>query len=165
MHAADVGDTRDQAIVDEIRRVVGRQGLFERTGDSLEWKAQDATGGTFVTVSRVDDETRVRVIGIRNDAAITVFSLMGAAGFLTAVILLKTTGLGDGFLPIPTLACTALATWAGARAIWSRISSGWTRRLRATADALGEFIGRTGSDEDTVPAELPARALSREGAS
>jgi len=150
--AADVGDARDQAIIDEIRRFMGRHGVFRRAGDSLEWKAQDGFGGTFVTVSRVDGETRVRVIGVRTEAAIALFSLAGTAGLITAAILLKKTGLGDGPLAIPTLVTTALATWAGARAIWSRISSGWTRRLRATAEAIGSLLGHPGPDR------LPARA-------
>lgn len=154
-HTADVGDARDQAIIDEIRRVVGRHGVFRRTADSLEWKAQDAFGGTFVTVSRVDDETRVRVIGIRNEAAMTVFSLAGGLGLAAGAILLKTTWLGDGLLIIPSITGLALATWGTARAIWSRISSGWSRRLRETRDAVSDLLSRSAA---TLPENAPTGA-------
>lgn len=142
VHAGDVGASRDQAIIDEIRRVVGRHGRIRQTENSLEWQARDAFGGTFVTVSRVDEETRVRVIGVRNDAAITVFSLAGAAGLVAGILLVSSTGLGEGAMAVPTIAGVALATWGSARLLWSRISAGWSRRLRATVEAVSGVLER-----------------------
>ncbi len=131
---------RTQAMIDEIRTVMGRHGRVAEVADALEWQARDAGGGTFVSVSRVGHETRARVIGIRTEACVTVYMVFGCVALLGSIAAGR---LLIGFGAAGSLLGAVLVTgsaWLGARALWTRIARRWDRRLRLLLRSVVEVL-------------------------
>ena len=137
-----------QAVIDEIRRITGRHGRASQVADAIEWHGKDQLGSTSVSVSRVGQETRVRVIANRSDAAAVLYTL-GAIG---AVIGAGAAGAAVSPLGAAVVAPTVIgvlgASWLSLRTFWSRYARRWDERIRSTLGSVVHVLRETGDEID-----------------
>ena len=71
-------------LLDVIRHEFARQGIVEEVLGDLEWKAQSAMGGRYVSIRSEGDQTRIRVLGNYRDSLMV--STLGMGPILAASI-------------------------------------------------------------------------------
>ena len=137
-------------VLEEVRRITGRQGVVNGVLDALEWRAAGPLGATYVTVRQRNDEVRVTVLSNRTDAKITIYMMSGLAGMAVGAVTLA--AIHNAGAPIAALG--SLATGIGAalaigRTIWSTNA----RRFREHIDRLynGVMLQITKIRETTPP--------------
>jgi hypothetical protein len=122
-------------LLEEVRRVTGRQGVVHGVLDALEWRAAGALGATYVTVRQRADEVRVTVLSNRFDGKFTTYLMSGISGLLVGVGL---AAFINDIVPLGTagtvgvINASLLAGLAAGRSIWSATA----RHFRAQADRL-----------------------------
>ena len=130
-----------------IRGAMGRQGVVTAELGALSWKAQDAFGGRYVTVSSAEGTTRIEALGNFRDGALVTAAGGGSVGMALTALVLKGVGalaaLG-GAAPLALAAGATLPAWLMYRR--------WYRREDA---ALREAVARI-SAEVGARARLPA---------
>lgn len=145
--AGTVRPDQREGIVLAIRRAMGRHGVVTQTADGVEWKARDATGGRYVTVSTSSGGTVVR--GLGNFRDIIGFAV-GAVGFITffgTLILLKKLGApGLGLAPLLTL-----GSWFTGRLFWRRKFRDEQRALDAAVNDVSRYLEATDEPPPTLP--------------
>lgn len=105
-----------EGVVLAIRRAMGRHGVVTQTADGVEWKARDAAGGRYVTVTTTGDKTVVRGLGNFRDAIAFATGAIAFVTFFGTLILLKKLGvIGLGVAPL-----LPLMTWLPIRLWWRR---------------------------------------------
>ncbi len=129
-----------QAIIDEIRRVTGQHGKITQVADSIEWFGKDAMGGSFVSVSSVGNETRIRAMGNRTEGALLVYTLAGTAALFGAMLAGDLLGPFGVEAVIPGVSAVIGGAYLSARAIWSRHVRKWDQRLRGMVGAVAGIV-------------------------
>jgi len=130
-----------------IRGAMGRYGVATQTEDGVEWKAQDAVGGRYVTVSTAGDRTVVRGLGNFRDAIGLTALATGVTTFFVSVILTKMYGiLGLGLAPL-----AGLATWLPARLFWRRRFAAEQRALDAAVNDASQYLEATNQEQQALP--------------
>jgi hypothetical protein len=121
-------------LLEEVRRITGRQGVVRGVLDALEWRAAGPLGATYVTVRQRHDEVRVTVLSNRFDAKATIYLLSGSGGLVLGLLL--TAIFGVEALSAPGIAgvigSSALSAYVVGRAFWSVTA----RHFRAQVDRL-----------------------------
>lgn len=102
-----------------IRGILGRQGVLEPGDDSLEWRARDAFGGRYVSVTPSADGLRLRVMGNYRDGLFVTAAMVGAVTFTAASAVIAGAHLG----PAVTLLGAAVAAM-----IPPRLAYRWRRK-------------------------------------
>jgi len=126
-------------LVETIRFETSLQGESSQVFDGLEWRAQDASGFMFVTVTPRASETRVTVIAARGDEVV----LAGTVGVISAIAiaaasipLLVSAGAPPAVVSVTAAVAAASAMVATTRAMWRRRADRWTQRTTEIADAV-----------------------------
>ena len=115
-------------VVSLIRGVLGRQGVVERREGSFEWKARDAMGGRYVSITRVDGGIRLSVLGNYRDGVLSILGGVGGPVFVGAAAILSSLALGPAGILLGGAALAALPPRFAYRA--------WRRREDATLASL-----------------------------
>jgi hypothetical protein len=136
-------------VLEEVRRITGRQGVVHGVLDALEWRAAGPLGATYVTLRQRNDEVRVMVLSNRLDAKVTIYMLSGLAGMAVGAATLAV--LREAGAPIALL--VSLATGVGAalaagRAIWSTNSRRFRQQIDQLYSGVMQQIRKT---RDTTP--------------
>lgn len=120
-------------IVRAIRDAMGRQGVVTSELGALSWKAQDAFGGRYVTVSTNQGNTRIEALGNFRDGALVTAAGGGTVGMALTAMVLKGVGalavLGVG-TPLALAAGATLPAWLMYRR-WYRKEDAALRRAVA----------------------------------
>ena len=150
-------------LVTTIRRVLGRRGITEAQLGALEWRAQDAVGGRYVSVLPRGGRTRIHVFANFRDALFSVFVGGGAAVLAGVAVILGATGVLDGLGP-GVIPLSALIAFPVVRAFWRVRYRKETEAMAELAEALDEQVrellaSRGSSDaavsERTAPSPAP----------
>ena len=132
-----------------IRRAMGRHGVVTQSDSGVEWKARDAVGGRYVTVSTAGDRTVVRGLGNFRDAIGLTALATGVTTFFVSVILTKMYGfLGLGLAPL-----AGLATWLPARLFWRRRFAAEQRALDAAVNDASQYLEATSQEPKALPGD------------
>lgn len=132
-----------------IRRAMGRHGVATQTADGVEWKAQDAIGGRYVTVSTAGDGTVVRGLGNFRDAVGFAAGAVGFVTFFAAMILTRKLGLfGLGMAPL-----VGLSTWLSTRFFWRRRFAAEQRALDAAVNDASQYLEATNQEQKALPGD------------
>lgn len=141
-------------LVTTIRKVLGRRGISGSELGALEWKAQDAMGGRYVSVLSRDGTTRLRVFGNFRDGLMALGTAGGVVLTVFFSALLMALGLkelvGPGVLPVG-----ALLAALPVRALWRWRYRKEERTLADLAEALDEQIRDLGSRRGPGPSPDP----------
>jgi|GEM_PF-6610621 len=139
-------DDQWEAIVAEIRKEFGEQGLIEQRGATREWQGK---GGGLVETTVTVRESDGRVL-------VTVTSRLEGIGFLAHILGALPTligiGIGGSILHLaPALGTAAIAGWAalnffGARTVVSRFCAARNRQIHAVAEGIRNRL-ETSEDE------------------
>jgi hypothetical protein len=122
-------------LLEEVRRVTGRQGVVKGVLDALEWRAAGALGAMYMTVRQREDEVRVTVLSNRFDAKVMTYLMSGMGGllfgaglaaFINDLVSLGTPGT------VGVINASLLAGLAAGRSIWSTAA----RHFRSQVDRL-----------------------------
>jgi len=147
-----------------VRSATGRQGVVTEAFGGLEWKAQDAFGGRYVTIRSDNGRTRVEALGNFRDGAFVSGSLGATGGLAATAVLLKAT-LG-GIAALGALAPVALIAGAVAPAylLYRRWFAREDAALRtAVADLAAQMRAQVRAGETDAHTEaLPGSASGTE---
>ncbi len=97
-----------------IREATGRQGVVTSEMGALSWKAQDAFGGRYVTVTSGEGTTRIEALGNFRDGALVTAAGGGTVGMALTAMVLKGMGLlaaMGGAAPLALAAGATLPAW------------------------------------------------------
>jgi hypothetical protein len=145
-------------LLEEVRRVTGRQGVVEDVLDSLEWRAAGPMGATYITVRQRNDQVRVTVLSNRFDAKVTTYLMSGVGGLLFGgglIAFLNSIMQGvDAPVVVGVLNSSLLAGLIAGRSIWSATA----RHFRAQVDRLhnAAMLHAGKADEVTPPSTQSA---------
>jgi len=137
------GEVADEVIgelFDLVRRTVGQQGEVTEALGTIEWKAQDAFGHSYVTVGRRGGRTTIGILSTRNDSLALAGTAAGVGAFFGSIgvgAALVSTGVLAG--PLAAIAGVALASgsaWAAVRTVWRRYAGG----VVARTESLGSML-------------------------
>jgi len=130
-----------------IRGAMGRQGVVSEEFGGLEWRAQDAFGGRYVTVRSEKGRTRVEALGNFRDGALVSAGAGGTAGLAASALLMKATV--GGMAALGVLGPVALAVGAAAPAY--ALYRHWFRKedaaLRRTVAEIAVQVGEDAAEE------------------
>ena len=121
-----VREAQYPALIEAIRRAMGRQGVASAGITGLEWRARDAAGGRYVSIRPDGDRTIIRLLGNYRDGAVAWFAVGGVGGGMSILVMLKTLGF---LVPAGFLLPLGLLPAAGAGYLTGRWL--WKRRYRA----------------------------------
>jgi hypothetical protein len=137
------GEVADEVIgelFDLVRRTVGLQGEVTDALGTVEWKAQDAFGSTYVTVARRGGRTTIAVLSTRGDAAVVAWTVGGLGAFFGSLgigmALVSTVGLAGPLAAIAGVGLASGGAWGSTRAAWRRFSRGVVARIESLGSAL-----------------------------
>ena len=135
--------------LDVIRRALGRQGVTTESAGSLEWKARDAFGGRYVSLSPTSDGSRLRILGNFRDGLFVFLGGLGMMSWAGLSLLLDAANLGSG----ATLVAAALVSL-----IPPRIAYRWWRKkedasLSTLHQALHRFLASPGLPDSSQTPE------------
>jgi hypothetical protein len=124
----DITGIPTHEVTSVIRSSLGRQGILNSPPGSFEWRARDAFGGRYVSISPTPDGMRLSVLGNYRDGLFT--SMMGVGGviFVGAAAILSGVGFGSAGILIGAAAVALIPPRFAYR--W------WRRREDATMAAL-----------------------------
>ena len=140
------GEVADEVIgelFDLVRRTLGQQGEVTEALGTVEWKAQDAFGHSYVTVGRRGGRTTIGILSTRNDSLALAGTAAGVGAFFGSIgvgAALVSTGVLAG--PLAAIAGVALASgsaWAAVRTVWRRYAGG----VVARTESLGSMLVAT----------------------
>lgn len=136
-----------------IRDAMGRQGVVTSELGALTWKARDAFGGRYVTVSSAEDgTTRIEALGNFRDGAMVTGAAGGSIGMAVTAMALKATGglaaLG-GAAPLALLAGATLPAWLVYR-----------RWFRKEDEALRDAVAQIAAEVDAAETGRLPEAVS-----
>jgi len=127
-------------LLDLVRRDLGVQGSVTEALGSIEWKGQDVTGMTFVTVTRRGGRTTIGVLSARTDAAGVTWTLGGmgaiAGSAALATVLVAVVGMTGPAVGALAIAGGGSGAWLSARSFWKRFARRWSERTNALGTAL-----------------------------
>lgn len=136
----EVADDVIGELFDVARRALGQQGQVTEALGTVEWKARDAFGWSYVTVARRAGRTTIAVLSTRTDSAMLAGTIGGLGAFFgsvgVAAALVGTVGLAA---PLAVAAGMGIATggsWASVRATWRR----YAKRVVSRTEALGAAL-------------------------
>jgi hypothetical protein len=134
----EVSQEHMQELVTTIRRVMARQGVVSVELDSLEWRARDALGARYVSITPGKGRTLIRALGNFRDGVAALFGGGTVLGFLSLAFL-KASGLLSilGFWAAPVVAAAAFFP---ARFVWRRKARQEEDDLRAVVARLAEQL-------------------------
>lgn len=139
-------------ILRAIRSAMGRQGVVTAELGALSWKAQDAFGGRYVTVSSSEGSTRIEALGNFRDGALVTGAAGGTIGMALTAMVLKGAGVlaaMGGAAPLALAAGATLPAWL----VYRR----WYRKEdTALRQAIAEIAAEVGAG---THAGLPAATV------
>jgi len=88
----DITDIPIHDVTSVIRTSLGRQGILSHTAGSFEWKARDASGGRYVSITPSTDGMRLSVLGNYRDGLFMALGGLGGAIFVGAAAAISSVG-------------------------------------------------------------------------
>jgi hypothetical protein len=116
----EVSQEHMQELVTTIRRVMARQGVVSVELDSLEWRARDALGARYVSITPGKGRTLIRALGNFRDGVAALFGGGTVLGLAAPVV--------------------AAAAFFPARFVWRRKARQEEDDLRAVVARLAEQL-------------------------
>lgn len=98
----------EHEVVALIRSVLGRQGLISRDGDAFEWKARDAMGGRYVSITPTHEGVRLRILGNYRDGVMSILGGVGGVTFVGTSAILSSLALGPAGILLGAAAVAVL---------------------------------------------------------
>jgi hypothetical protein len=136
-------------LLDVIRHEFARQGIVEEVLGDLEWKAQSAMGGRYVSIRSEGDQTRIRVLGNYRDSLMV--STLGMGPILAASIGALAAALGA--VGAAVIVPIALAGGAAASLMpWRYVFKREVLTAHRVMDSLERHLLRLASLESASPA-------------
>jgi hypothetical protein len=89
-----LAETPVEEVLAITRRLLGRQGIVHRDGDTVEWMARDPTGGRYVTLTSSAEGIRLSVLGNYRDGLLSALGAAGGATFVGAAAIISSLGFG-----------------------------------------------------------------------
>jgi len=101
-------ESLEHEVVSLIRSVLGRQGVISRDGDAFEWKARDAMGGRYVSITPTHEGIRLRVLGNYRDGLMSILGGVGGVTFVGTSAILSSLALGPAGILLGAAAVAVL---------------------------------------------------------
>jgi hypothetical protein len=136
----EIADDVIGELFDLVRRTLGVQGEVTEALGTVEWKAQDAFGLSYVTVARRGGRTTIALLSARSEAAMLTGTLGGVGAFFGSLGL-GTVAVGLVSVAAPVAAAAGIGValsgaWGATRATWRR----YARRVVARTETLGAAL-------------------------
>jgi len=140
--AKTLGDTPVEEVLATTRRLMGRQGIVRRDGETFEWMARDPTGGRYVTLTSSAEGIRLSVLGNYRDGLLSALAAAGGTTFVGVAAIISSLGFGPAGI---------LLGAAAAAVIPPRFLYRWWRKREDTAMAtlngrLLDILSHSGRD-------------------
>jgi hypothetical protein len=91
----DLANLSQHDVLALIRGTLGRQGIVGSESGSVEWRARDAFGGRYVSLTPTPNGVRVRVLGNYRDALLNFVAVIGVLCFAGISVALSGAEVGS----------------------------------------------------------------------
>ena len=136
----EVADDVIGELFDIARRAIGEQGQVTEALGTVEWKARDPFGWSYVSVARRGGRTTIGVLSARSDAAV-VAGTVGGLGAFFGSLALGAALVGIVSVAAPVAAAAGIGLAMGGAGVSTRV--GWrryARRVVTRTEALGAAL-------------------------